>query len=299
MDDFIDYSDAVVELDGLALEGNFGSDIAVRVSQRDTTERNQYLYDCFMDIFTTKQYGIKNIIGISLTLVSLFTDALKAESQEPVDVLAAFWKGTKEHPELETVSSYTQYLSAHTNFKNINAQYAGKPNPTRAEIKKLADSVLASYSKGVEFIGKAFTSLLTLEQIIHSQPHDYFENSFLRIYEKINQYESLADESHKKLTTIINRKVRNADAHLNAYYSIEKQSYVMKQTINKKKGKKEIKTFQISAKEMMLEIYPRIGWFVQGFMGACVLLVLVYEDKALYRKATDFILALNNRTNIL
>lgn len=44
----------------------------------------------------------------------------------------------------------------------------------------------------------------------------------------MEKFEKLASEQYKIFTTVIDRKVRNADAHLNAYYSVEKQQYVMK-----------------------------------------------------------------------
>lgn len=174
MKEYEHFYNAAAELDALIEEGMFGENIANRTRLRGSTERNQYLYDCFLDMFNEDQYGLKNMIGITFRLLEMYTDSFRVASQETVDILCAFIKGIKDHPELESMSSCTLCMLSFTNHKNISSELTGKVNPTKADITVLANAFLSSYSKGVELIGKIFTHLLTIQEIINKIPHDLY-----------------------------------------------------------------------------------------------------------------------------
>jgi len=286
-----DFYKAADELDAMTLEGFFGDSAKDLVIKREATETNEFLYECLINIFNGDQYGTANVIGITFLLLKLYGEAVTAGGQEAVDILSAFMKGTLEHPELECISSYSEFLRTHMDFKNLSSALREKEIITAAEKKQLASTMLTSYSKGVELVGKAFTQLLTLEQIINNQPYNLFENSLLTIYMKTEKFLKLSDGKYDKLITIIDRSVRNADSHLNAYYSVAENAYIMKKA-TKMGGKNKIETFKLNPEKMALEVYPKIGWFVQGFISSCILLVLALSDREKFQSATKYILSL-------
>lgn len=291
MKDFELFYNAANELDILVEDGMFGPFAADLLQQRDSVDTTTYCYNGLLDMFRETQYGIENVIGIIFRLLKLYTDALNVSPQEPVDVLTAFLKGTKEHPELECLSSFTEFFCVNATYRDVLKELGHKPNATNSEVKRLASSLLATYSKGVELVGKSFTQLLTLAQIVKDKQYDLYENSLLSIYEKTKQFKGLVNNEYIDLADVIDRKVRNAEAHLNSYFSIEKRCYVMKQ--NSKQGKtSRTEVFEISAEDMILRIFSKVCWFVQGYIASCILLVLVYEDKRKYNDAVKYILRL-------
>lgn len=292
MNNFEQFYNAASELDMLTIDGVFGQFALDMLEQRESLDTAEYCYKCLLDMFEEPQYGVENVIGIIFRLLKLYSDALNVLPQEPVDVLTAFLKGTEDHPELECLSSYSEFVHANVLYKNMVKELGSKSNVSNSEVRGLAASLLSTYSKGVELVGKAYTQLLTLVQIISNKPHDLYKNSLLSIYEKTKQYRELASDDYMILSDVIDRKIRNADAHLNAYFSVEKRCYVMK--CNIKNGKKtKIEMFELSAEDMIKTVFPKVCWFVQGYMASCMLLILVFSDKEKYYNAAEYISRLN------
>jgi hypothetical protein len=271
------------------------------VLSRDSTSNTEFLYKCVMDIYAEphKTYGIKNTIGITFTIMELLAGAITNNGQGTVDVIAAFFKGTSDVPELECVSAYTEYLFQHAENKKAQKVFIENENSGVVEQKKIATSLLSTYSKGVELLGKIFTHLLSLSQIENNIPFDLLENSQLTIYQKTEQFIKHSNGKYDKLTTLLDRNVRNADSHNNAYFSTDEKAYIMKKTTRGKGGKIKTETFKIPWITMVMELYPKIGWLLQGFISAGILLILSMENKALYNLATKQIMDINDNPAIL
>ena len=291
MNEFEIFNEISDELDDLTLDGFFGESARSLVIKREDTEQAQYLYECLINIFEPNMYGTKNVIGIMLRLAEMYSEACKKDAQQTVDILTAFMRGTEQYPELECFSSYGEYVRYHVETKNYLKKIQGA-HVTDAQRKNLASLYLTDYSKGVELVGKMFTFLLAVQQLINNEPYDLLYNSTLTIYNKTQEFLRLSEGRYDILVTVIDRDIRNADSHLNGRYSIKKEAYLMK-NITKIKGKPQINEFTIPVKKMILEISPKIGWFVQGFLGAGILLVLAHADKEKYKQASRFILSLN------
>lgn len=290
MNDFKEYDLAVQELDEITIEGFFGNIPKQLVLKRDSMDNNDFLYESIHSIFSNDQYGKENIIEVVNLLLHMFAESFKIGGQEVVDIMTSFYKGTKDNPELESMSSYVEYARNHMEFKNLNDQLMNKETITIADKKNLAGKILSVYSKGVEMVGKSFTQLLSIQQIINGQKYSILDNSFLSIYRKTEEFLKLSNGKYDKLATMIDRRVRNADSHLNAYYSIREQKYILKTTGGKGKNKK-IQTFKISIEKMLLDIYPQIGWFIQGLISTEALFVLAFEDNAKFQSAYKYILS--------
>jgi len=50
-----------------------------------------------------------------------------------------------------------------------------------------------------------------------------------------------------------------------------------------------LKTIPVNVEELVLDIYPKIGWYIQSLISSCVIVVLAYEDKDLYLKSIDLV----------
>lgn len=285
------FNQAADILDVLTLEGFFGGDAKELVKTREQKSSSLHLYDCLMNIFISdNDYGITNSIGITFRLIDFYTDAMKIKPQETVDLLASFMKGTKTNPELENLSSYTEWMQCHVAWKDTIPKIQPRLNVSKSDIMRSTSALLTTYSKGVELIGKIFTVLIAIAKIIKHEEYNLIDISCLTIYDKIKLFEKITDDKHHILTTTIDRKIRNADSHLNAIYSIDKKAFIMKRNIRQGKINK-IEMFEVKLSDMMLIIYPKIGWMVQGFISSCILLVLSKEDNELYKNATKVLIS--------
>lgn len=288
MSEFNEYLLAVEELDVMTLQGYFGEESKQLIMKRDSIEINDFLFECVKSIFESNQFGKKNIVDVTMLILNLFIDGIKINGQETVDVIMAFFKGTEENPELESMSSYGEFLRIHVEFKKLNNEMRYKRNITNMDKKKLGSKILSSYSKGVELVGKVFTHLLTIEQIINGKEYDLLKNSFLTIYIKTKEFTELCVGKYDELVSVIDRSIRNADSHLNTYYSVREGKYILKKVVYES-GKKKNKTFKITPHKMLLEIYPKIGWFIQGFICAGALIVIGFNDREKFTEVFNYI----------
>ena len=280
---------ATDNLDDITREGFFGDVAAELLEKRDAVPRNDFLYDSISKIFNSNNDGRQGVAGITLRLVDLYCEAIPHKPQEVIDVLNSFIMGTDVNPELENMSSYLEYMTAHQGWKNFFAEHAGQVL-TDAQKRQQAMSILEAYTKGVEFVGKVFTQLIAVEKIRREEPYDIYKIARLTIYKKLEEFKKISEPKFHILTDIIDRKIRNADSHLNATYSPKNEEYTMKST-NRNGG---IDIFRISIREMLFIIYPKVGAFVQAFYSSCILMTFNWSDRELAQKTAKNIAEINN-----
>lgn len=280
------YLNAAKDLDTMSEEGSFGENAKKMLKIRDTITAPEYLYTSIIEMFNYNKIGISNTVEITFTLLELYEDALKVSPNETISILTAFLKGTSKNPELENLSSYNEYIiskiSTDESMKKITSN--GKNNKL-LDIKKSTMSVCSTYSKGVEFIGKTFTNLLALLQLINGKPYNLLYNSTLTTYLKIEEFEELSNSKYKILTNSIDRNIRNADSHLNITYLADKNCFCVK---------KNKKIYKVPFEEMMLNIYPKMTQFIEGFLASCYLFIMLEQDKEIYDKAIEYISIFKN-----
>lgn len=151
-------------------------------------------------------------------------------------------------------------------------------------------SILDAYTKGVEFVGKVFTQLIAVEKIRREEHYNIYIIAKLTIYKKLEEFKKISDPKFHILTDVIDRKIRNADSHLNAIYSPKNEEYSMKST-NNNGG---IDIFKISIREMLSVMYPKVGAFVQTFYSSCILMTFNWSDRDLAQKTVKNIVDINN-----
>lgn len=276
---FSDFLNAAEELDQLSLEGYFGEDIKRLVEDRDTVSVNEHLYSSLkLWLDDDTQFGKDNVKEYITIFFKLYLDAFKVGGQEAIDVISSFWQGTKDNPEIECFSAYTEFSRLFTETKIILNELP-KSAMKLSQLKKAISSITSTYSKGVEFIGKILTTCIVLKKIESKLPYNYYQIYNMKLYDKINLFNEDQNPNHKKLTDIIHRNLRNAEAHLSLTYDYKNHNFVLK----KKSGGKIVNE-NISLETMMLELLPSVGWFSQGFVYSGNLLILAHDDKTTFIK---------------
>lgn len=282
------YNLAIEEMDLLVLDGFFGEVTKTLVSKRDSMKMNDFLFESYENIMNSVGIGKENMIYLTKLFLNLHIKSISVSSQETLDLLNALFVGLDDQPELESFSSYSEYLRHHMEYKHMNNQIISKEICNDSDRKNVATKALTAYSKGVEFIGKSFNQLIIEQEIINKNEYDYSEIYMLTIHNKIKRFEKLSENSETDLVKMIDRDIRNAESHLNGYYSLKKQAYIMKKTIYTNK-KPRLKEYKIPVDEFLLNVYPKIGNYVQAFISSCLLVIFGLSDSETFKKAYSYI----------
>ena len=99
--------------------------------------------------------------------------------------------------------------------------------------------------------------------------------------EKSRLFKKYSNGKFDILIESIDRDIRNAEAHIDIRYDTNKDVFEIKL---KEFGKKTIYIKHISAREMILEIFPKVGWIIQGFIFSCTLIVLAGTAPTKYKE---------------
>lgn len=271
------FINAIIELDELSADGFFGEDVKHLMQKRDNTETTEFLYEilnnwCDEDNQFQKD-KVKDFIALFL---KLFMEAFKIGKQEAIDVISSFFIGTKDNPELEFMSAYTEFAFSFTIFKTMVYEI---DSSILADRKRYANVISNTYSKGVEFIGKTLVTCIILKKLIAGKSYSYYGIYNLSLANKLDELKSDTHTEYKKLLSIINRNLRNSEAHLSLTFNPITNEYILKKRV---KGK--IKTETISAEKMIVELLIGVGHYAQAFLYAGALFILALEDRKLFLK---------------
>jgi len=225
------------------------------------------------------QYGKEEIKGLILVFLKLYSEAIQSRGQIAIDVLTAFWKGFPESPETESLSSYTEFVRSRVESKSLLMQIKAKRSVTNAERKKLSNSLLETYRKGVEFIGKMLTICILLIQIINNEKIEPMKIYEKLLGEKTKQFLELSKGKYDVIINSIDRDIRNAEAHLDIRYVPSLSAFYLK---TKKKGK--IVSKKITVEQMALQIFPKVVWVIQAFVYASALLLICGKNKNKFKE---------------
>ena len=224
------------------------------------------------------QYGKDSVKKLILVYIKLYIEAINNSGQKAIDTLTYFYKGFPENPETECLSSYIEFIRSSSETKDKMREAKNVTNPTLIERKNLMASIINTYSKGVEFIGKILTTLILLMQASQNiyQEAQHVYNLFFS--KKIKLFKELSAGKYDDIIKLIYREIRNADAHLGIYFQHEREVIRFKV----KRGNK-IKISEISVKKFMLDVYPCVGWLVQAYLFSTSLLILAGTDELKFK----------------
>ncbi|CAI6265924.1 hypothetical protein NRS6085_09755 [Bacillus subtilis] len=277
MTKYNEFEETAKELDSLALSGFYGEDVRELTAKRDEMDTTEYFYQnvkLWLDDKT--QYGkhnVKSFIGIFL---NFFGESTKVDAQETVDILNVFFFGTQDNPGLESLSSYNEFSIVFTDTKNKLIRFKNS-ELNYVEKKGLASDLVNVYAKGVEMFSKILTYCIALNKLSQNEKYNLYKIHKMTLHKKIEEIE--CHGHFKSMTSIINRFVRNSEAHLSIVYKPDLNKYAYKKTTNGK-----IETEFINMDEVILQLFPSVGWITQAFMYSIHLLVLFHDDRAKFNE---------------
>ncbi|MGG3925692.1 hypothetical protein ABET51_06795 [Metabacillus fastidiosus] len=274
------------EFDTFINEGYFGDKLKSFISKRDNISLAEYYYLSIMSfIKNTSENEISEIGKYVESFFYLYTDAIKVNGQAVADILTDFMRGNKENPESENQSSFNEFAIAHRDFVRKFNELKGQTDIKNYEKKECANLLIKSYSKGIELAGKILIPCILITDIHKNKNYSPYKIYSMTLFNKIELFNSLTEEKYKILTDAINRKIRNAEAHLSINFDINTDCFVLKLP---KKDKIELES--ISYSEMLTDFYPKVGRLIQSFLFSCQLYYLVNIDLGKYREITNILL---------
>ena len=280
---FREFWDAAQEIDSLNLEGYFGEEARYLTVKRDSMDLSDFIVECIDGwIKDTNQYGKESVKGLILVFLKLYTEAIQAGGQIAIDVLSGFFIGFPENPETECLSSFTEFVRSNVETRSLTQQLKNKRHISIGDKKRLGNSILETYRKGVELIGKILTSCILLKQIANGETIEPMKIYTKSIGKKTEQFLDLSKGKYDILIDAIDRDIRNAEAHLDIRFHPGRVTFHLKV----KQGNK-IKTKEISADQMMVMIFPKVRWIVQAFTYSSMLLVLCGTGPTKFKKVIN------------
>ena len=279
MDVFEDFLIAGEEIDELNSEGFFGLEAKELLRKRDAMDTSQYLYKSIKIWLESNsdKAQTKHLIKI---LFRLYINSLKVNSQKVIDILDAFWRGTSDQPHIEGMSAYTELTRLFTEAKeSLSDPTLGTSTATK---RRAASNISNTYSKGVEFIGKTLVNLIAIAKVANNKEFNMYRDSKLSLLDKVKKFNKITNNQYQDITDIINRYVRNAEAHLSLTFSTTRSKFVLRKRDNGK-----LVNDYITIEDMLLKLFPSVGAYAQAFVYSGSLLVIAYEDKELFKKTIN------------
>lgn len=276
MNQYPNFIEAANELDELSLEGLFGEDTRKLVEQREQINQTDYFVKILDEwLSETDQYGKPFVKGLMRLFIKLYIEAIQKNPEEAIEVLAAYWRGTKDNPELEGISGYTETIRYHQEAKRIIAELQAKSERKMSEQKHAMASFITAYSKSVEYIGQILVPCIQLVRIVNGAHYNAFNIMKLTLHDKVELFNKESGNKYKALTDVLNRDIRNADSHLNIRYVPNKQVIEYKKRMGAK-----IRTHDVTVNDWFLNIYPKVGWVIQAYIYSGVLMCIGFSDRS-------------------
>lgn len=276
-DVFDDFLIAGEEIDELNREGFYGIKSKELLMQRDKMTNSEYLYES-IKIWLEDNSDKGQTKELIKVFFHLYTDSLKVNPQEVIDILDAFWRGTIDHPHAEGLSAYTEFSRLFTEAKE-SLKDPDLSTSTAAK-RRAASAITNAYSKGIEFIGKTLVNLIAIAKVSNKEKYNMYKDSKLTLFEKIEKFNKVTNNQYRDLTDIINRYIRNAEVHLSLTFSTTRRRFVLRKRENEK-----LVNDYISIEEMLMKIFPSVGAYSQAFVYSGSLLVIAFDDKKIFKKA--------------
>jgi len=279
MDVFEDFLIAGEEIDELNREGFFGLEAKELLIKRDAMDTSQYLYKSIKIWLESNsdKAQTKHLIKI---FFRLYINSLIVNSQKLIDILDAFWRGTSDQPHIEGMSAYVEFSRLFTEAKeSLSDPTLGTSAATK---RRAASNISNTYSKGVEFISKTLVNLIAIAKVANNEEFNMYRDSKLKLFDKVKKFNKLTNNQYQDITDIINRYVRNAEAHLSLTFSTTRSKFVLRKRDNGK-----LVNDYITIEEMLLKLFPSVGAYAQAFVYSGSLLVIAFEDKELFKKTIN------------
>lgn len=296
-----EFESAKTELDELTRMGYFGEISKENLKKKESLSRKEFLHETLVDSFRSEKHK-PEMARFIINFMDLIIEGFEHDIFRVGDIVYASEHGTVDHPELETISSYTRFLESNHLFKSSfhkakTMKRKGGSKLVEAEIE-LSRSLLTLYSDGFEYDMKIFTYLLSIIQVINERKNSIFTNSNLFSSNKVNQFRQLdTEKSYGLLTDHWDWRLRNADDHLDIRFNISDKKYTGKNRYREQTNDGNmiiISPFSLSMQDLYDDVVF-ISRFTLGFLQAVPLLYLATQSKAMYM---DAVMRLTSRSLI-
>lgn len=277
-DKYPNFFEVAKDIDELTLEGFFGDSAKELSLKREVLDQAKFYSACMEDwLKDSNQYGKAEVKKLIFIFLKIYAASIQGGGQKAIDSITYFLIGNPENPETENLSTFTEFLRYHIETKNYINEIKEKINVLPSEKKRLGGALSTAYSKGVELISKILNTCISLLEIANCIETNESKTFNLPLWKKIKRFKELSNGQFNEIILSIDRDIRNADAHLNLWFSNEKGVFKYKV-----KDGKHLRMKEISVEKFILDKYPKIGWVTQGFVYSSILLILAHIDQESY-----------------
>ncbi|AWN33925.1 hypothetical protein ERK19_07610 [Lactobacillus helsingborgensis] len=239
-------------------------------------------YQDYIAIFAPDSTRLDHLKTITRKLALIINEACMVNESKTADLIGAWVIGTKENRNLENRSSYDAYINQHTEVRHYIQRIIDK-KPIHKMV--LANLLITDLENSFELDKKILANLVCIDRLLNNKEYSleylYFESAgslINRLHQSTTDWDFLID--------CMDKRIRNASAHLNFSYSMRKSTFIGK---NVDARNKTITKFEITPQEMLLEILPKQSNIIKAFIANGILLWLSVNNFELYKKALDIL----------
>lgn len=267
-----EFSEAVEELDSMTLYGYFGEKSKALLEARESYEDDvAYLVRVLTEWHEDKNQ-VKKIKTYQYMLIifKLFINAVETNPKESLELISNFKLGNKDNTAMEFMTAYTEYVRVYNDTKLLSNEVNAEPGNIPKKMR-FAKSISVAYSNGVEYIGKTLNLLICLEKIVKKERYNFYGVNKMLLNDKIKMFNS--DNKYDVLLEMIDRDLRNGEAHVTINFVSKTNDYKLKKRENGKIVEKNIPFLTLVDKLIL------VGNYVQAFEFAGYLLFIGLKDK--------------------
>jgi hypothetical protein len=286
------FTSALDELNTLTEEGFFGEESKALLENQQTNTMPQTHYQTLLSIFNDVE-NQQILVDYTNVFIRLFSKCLKNRDNDLAKLISTSIKGSIDYPMGESLSEYTRYLETKKIYTNSLAEVSsrGRGRFTSADKVKIANNALNTYSDGFEYVMKLFTYVIAILKNSNGEDYDLAKISYMTSRQKLDHFN---DQDKLKQFSLLssgwNDVLRNATSHVDIRYDFKTGMFIGKNEhrIKVKGSKKTVpikNPIKITVEEFIGKDLPRVGYFIQGYIAAALLVLLDVEDESLFNKA--------------
>jgi len=292
MEDNDTLASTLEELNSLTREGFFGDKSKELLAQQDKDDTPTINYNSLLAIFDEAE-DVSRLVEFTKIFIKLFDAGFKVNQRLVAELIATSIMGNSNFPELETLSSYLRYQESNQIFKRKSMQLKGsRRSGDRLEV---AQTALRTFSDGFEYDMKLFAFLIAILRITNGEDYDLLELSSLTSSQKLQSFRDQDyDEQYLLLSEGWGNILRNADSHADVHFNLKKGVFEGKNhhQVKVKGKKKRIRVtdkIETTPEKLLLEMLPKVSFFIRGYLSAGMLAYLTATDKILLKRAIEHI----------
>lgn len=266
-----EFNEAAEELDLLIESGYYGEEARRLVEDRENYDDVDYFIRVLTEWHEDKNQVNKHKTYEYLSIIlKLYIQAVKENPEKSLKLIANFKLGPEDNTAMEFMTAYTDYVRVFNDTKLL-AKEANADPQNLAKKLRYTKSISVAYMNGIEYISKTLNLLICLEKIVKKEPYNFYNINKMTLHDKILLFNS--GNKYAVLLEMIDRELRNAEAHSTINYVDKTKSYKIKHRENGKIKEKDVPLL------ILIEKLILVGNYVQSFEYAGQLLTISITDR--------------------